>query len=389
MSKEMRIGYISMGDSYDTNTWSGTTYYFAENLEKLVQLERISICDDNVTKLINKYYSLKSKITKKRYIGGRSKLACKYYSLKAKKSISKIGNLDAIISVGTLPIVYLDIDIPIINYTDATFNQMVDYYSEFSNLSYQTINDSNKLERKALEKSSLLFYCSTWAKESAVNDYNIAPNKVFSIPFGLNMSNIPHKDEVSNEIEKKLKISKCNLVFVGKDYKRKGGEIAYSTVRYLNEKLNIDAHLTIIGSSPKINDTRVSIIPYIDKNIEEQQKLYQNILNESHFLILPTKADCFSMVGIEANANGIPVVTTNTGGLPSLIEEGINGFQLDVEEDSKAYSLKIYENFIDKEKYRKLCINSRNHYEQKTNWLNTCSYIVNKISEKVILKNKK
>jgi glycosyltransferase involved in cell wall biosynthesis len=379
MKNQLRIGYISIGDSNDANTWSGTTYYFAKNLERFVELERISLENNFFIKLIFKYYSLKSKILKKRYMANRSKLVSKYYSKKAKEAISRIGNLDAIISVGTIPIAYLDVDIPIINYTDATFNQMINYYEEFSNLSDQTIKNGNELEKKALEKCDLLFYCSDWARNSAIRDYQIDPSKVYSVPFGLNMDEVPDKADVLRSVEEKIHINRCNLIFVGKDFKRKGGDLAYKTLCYLNEQLNTDAHLTIVGSNPNIKDNRVTIIPYINKNNKKEQELYQKILKESHFLILPTRADCFSMVGIEANAYGIPVITTNTGGLTSLIDNGINGFTMELHDKQDIYALKIYEYFINKDRYRDLCLNSRNHYEEKTNWINTCSYIVDKI----------
>jgi glycosyltransferase involved in cell wall biosynthesis len=383
MRDQMKIGYISIGDSRDTNTWSGTTYYFAKNLEKFVELERICLNDNFFIKLVYKYYSLKNKLSKKRHMASRSKFVSKYYSKQAKKAISDINHLDAIVSVGTIPIAYLDLDIPIINYTDATFSQMINYYEEFSNLSHQTIKNGNELEKKALERSSLLFYCSDWARNSAIIDYQIDSNKIYSVPFGLNMHGTPDKVDILKSIERKLLINQCNLVFVGKDFKRKGGEIAYQTVCYLNEQLNIDAHLTIIGSNPDIKDKRVTIIPYINKNNKEEQKLYQRILNQSHFLILPTKADCFSMVGIEANANGIPVITTNTGGLPSLIKNGINGFSVDLDAKEDVYALKIHQHFADKKIYKDLCFNSRNHFEEKTNWVNTCSYILEKIKNNI------
>jgi len=376
----MKIAYISIGDSRDTNTWSGTTYYFAESLEKFVQLERISLERDLFVKLANKFYALKSKIFKKRYMGERSKLVSRYYSLKAKKALSKIEALDAVISVGTIPISYLDIHIPIINYTDATFNQMINYYDDFSNLSFQAIKDINKLEKKALERSSLLFYCSDWAKQSAIKDYGIDTGKVYSVPFGLNMHEVPKKESVLQAINRKCEKNTCNLLFVGKDFDRKGGDIAYQTVCYLNEKLNIDVHLTIVGCNPSIKDNRVTIIPYIDKNEEIQQKMYQQLLNESHFLILPTRADCFSMVGIEANANGIPVITTNTGGLPSLIDNNVNGFRMDLKDGPDMYAQKIHEVFSDEIRYQELCLKSRGHHEEKTNWSHTSSYILEKIS---------
>ena len=66
----------------------------------------------------------------------------------------------------------------------------------------------------------------------------------------------------------------------------------------------------------------------------------------SDLFILPSEAESFGLAALEAMAAGVPVIATNAGGLPELVENGISGLLCDVGDiDSMASSvLKILSN---------------------------------------------
>lgn len=88
--------------------------------------------------------------------------------------------------------------------------------------------------------------------------------------------------------------------------------------------------MTIIGSTPTQipKDTDIVVYPYIDKSSSEGQKLFEQILSQSHYLIAPTLFDCFGIIYCEASAYGIPVLTTDVGGISQAVHNGYNGFLL-------------------------------------------------------------
>ena len=74
------------------------------------------------------------------------------------------------------------------------------------------------------------------------------------------------------------------------------------------------------------------------------------------------------MVFCEANAYGLPAITTDTGGIPGVVEEGKNGFMLPLDARGDQYANLIRKLYEDEEKYYQLVKSSRGTFEDKLNW---------------------
>jgi glycosyltransferase involved in cell wall biosynthesis len=127
----------------------------------------------------------------------------------------------------------------------------------------------------------------------------------------------------------------------------------------------------------------MKVIPFLNKNDVSQMKSFTQLFQDTHLLFLPSKAECFGIVFCEASAYGIPSITTNTGGIPNAVYDGVNGFCLDVNANPKEYYNTIVQLIEDTEKYKALSKSSRALYLNKLNWENwgnEVSEIISKIS---------
>ncbi|WP_432205344.1 glycosyltransferase family 4 protein (plasmid) [Cetobacterium somerae] len=377
----MKIVYVATDDAENKNSWSGTTYYLYKNLKEnneIINISPIKV-NDFAFKVI---YKILTKVTGKTFLYSRNRYVAKMYSNYINKKLKKISDYDCILSIGTLPTAFLKVDKPIFMYTDATFDGIKNYYKEFSNLSQLTEKEGYELEKRALENYSKSFYSSDWAKESAVKHYKILKEKIEVIPFGLNMDKIPLTNKILENIEMKYQNPLFKLLFVGKDYDRKGGAIAVEALKKLRTK-GYNIELTIVGCNPLIKDSNIKIIPYINKNNKKEYEIYKKLLKESHFLLLPTKADCTPMVSKEANSYGIPTIISNTGGIPSIVKNNVNGILIENYEEVEEFIEKI-EFFIEnRDEYKKISIKTREYFENNLTWEHSTNKILEVMKEEI------
>jgi glycosyltransferase involved in cell wall biosynthesis len=112
----------------------------------------------------------------------------------------------------------------------------------------------------------------------------------------------------------------------------------------------------------------MTIIPFLDKNDPKQAELLARLFLESDFLLLPTRYECYGVVFCEAAAFGLPVITTDTGGVSGVVREGENGHLLPGEAGGADYARLIAEIYRDDERYYQLVRQSRSVFEERLNW---------------------
>lgn len=269
---------------------------------------------------------------------------------------------DVIIARDYYVIAYLKVQTPIIYIGDTTYD-LFKAYCQMINVPQNPY--SEYIEKKAIANSNLIIYASEWAKKNVISHYKASASKIKVIEFGANLDDtiIPRKIAPINT-------SSCNLLFIAKNWIYKGGEKAYSTYLLLKEQ-GINCSLTIIGCQPKNidqGDNQVKIIPFIDKANSHDKILLDEILRTTHFFILPSLFDCLGIVFCEASAYGIPSIASDVGGIHQVIRNGLNGFLLPAQADSKKYAQIISSLWTDPETYNKLRVTSRKEFENRLNW---------------------
>ncbi|UCG92029.1 MAG: glycosyltransferase family 4 protein [candidate division WOR-3 bacterium] len=262
-------------------------------------------------------------------------------------------------------IALLQTKIPIVYSSDITFALMNNYYPEFTGLLNISAREGNIIEELAIKKAALIFYPTKWVARSAIKHYHADKTKIFIIPFGANLDEIPSKEEIF----KKKKSGRCRLFFLGVDWKRKGGEIAFETFLKL-EDLGIQSELIVCGCTPpkEFRHHSMTVIPFLNKNDERQRKKLNTLFYFSDFFLLPTSSECSPIVFCEANAFGLPVITTDTGGVTGIIKKGENGFALPISARGTDYAKIICHIYKDDRYYAKLVRASRQVFEDKLTW---------------------
>lgn len=358
----MKICYISRANPLDKRSWSGTLFSMYEALSKENEVEWCGpirpVFELSILKFRNIIYT---KILKKRYLSKHTVL----YSKAAGRFLSDFintKNFDLIFAFGSPEIAFIETNVPIVYLTDAVFAGMLDYYNYFTNLPRRLIKDGNLIEQMALNKSNAVVFSSDWARRDAVKYYNFDIKKGYVVKFGANLLRIPsHKDLC---LEKR---SVLRLLFLGVDWERKGGDLAFDAFEYIQSQ-GISVELTIIGCNPDMDNPNVKIIPFINKNRDSEFEHLYNIMLNSDFMILPTRAECSAIVNCESCAFGLPMISTDTGGQGDYIKNDESGYLLPLEAKGEDYGKKIIEFYQDEKKFKHLRIGSREKYDRELNW---------------------
>jgi glycosyltransferase involved in cell wall biosynthesis len=153
---------------------------------------------------------------------------------------------------------------------------------------------------------------SNWTKQSFVQDYGCREEDVAVIPPGVNLDEFSIGDR-NHELPR--------ILFVGGDFERKGGDILLDVFR---RRLRGRAELILVTRGNVRSEPGVQVHRNVNANSEALLSLYRT----SDLFALPTLADCFSLVCMEAQAAGLPTVSTRVGGIPDVIQEGETGYLL-------------------------------------------------------------
>ncbi len=362
----LQIGFVTSIDPMDRRSWSGTYYFMVRALQRHCgDVHCLGPVGSLARKAGQALWVASWLLFRRNYLYTHSPLLAKRYARLLEHRISQ-RNLDLLFAPAAAPeIAFLNVSLPIVYTADATFAVLRDYYPRFSRVLRFSAREADDVDRLAVRRADLLVYPSQWAACSAVRDYQGDESKIHVIPYGANIEDVPDPETIRHDGGS----DECRLLFVGVKWARKGGDIAVETLIRLRE-MGIRAQLTICGCVPPggLRVPGLQVIPFLDKNDPAQRKRLTELYLTSHFFLLPSRSECYGVAFCEANAFGLPIITTRTGGVPEIVEEGKNGFMLPMSARGPEYADLISRIWRDPGCYLKLVRSSRSAFEERLNW---------------------
>jgi glycosyltransferase involved in cell wall biosynthesis len=363
----MRIGYVTTYDPHDRSQWSGLGYHVARALRQQHHaLEYVGpLRKVRPGRILGK--KLLYRARRQGYLSDRDRVVVSGYAAQAGRKLAQL-QVDVVLSPGTIPIAYLETSRPIVVWTDSSFAGMVDFYPDFTNLCAETLQSGSAIEASALDRAALSTYSSHWAAESARQFYGVPHEKLRIVPFGANIDVAPTLAEVKRMVAARSS-QVCKLVFLGVDWYRKGGDVAVEVARRLNAS-GLPTSLVVVGTQPRLRTPFPAWLHYagsIGKTSPSRLAELTALLADAHFLVLPTRADCTPVTFSEANAFGVPCLSTRVGGVASIIRADVNGSTF-APGAAAAYCEFITQRFCNPACYRDLALSSYNEYATRLNW---------------------
>ena len=176
------------------------------------------------------------------------------------------------------------------------------------------------LEKNMLNRAKYLIAVSPYVKRTiapmTAGDISVIYNSLDEIFFSINKNEVPNR-----------------ILFVGGIEERKGLHILIDAIAAIKQTIPA-IKLHIVGGIRKAsyyNDLLNQIVnlglqdSIVFKNHLSNSELMQEY-SEAALFVLPSKEESLGVVLLEAMATGTPIVASNIGGIPDIIEDGQNGY---------------------------------------------------------------
>lgn len=206
---------------------------------------------------------------------------------------------------------------PVISYHDGNLARRLDNPYGYPSVPRRVIDRSLAYERRLYQRIDRIFTMSRWLADSFVRDFGVSPDRVQPIYAGINMPDV--------ETLAPANYAGKRLLFVGKQFERKGGKVLLEAFSLVTRKVP-DATLTVVG--PELGSLPDGVINpgFVSKSTPEGLAAVKRMYAESSVFVLPTLYEPFGISYVEAMAHGLPCVGTNICAVPEIIEEGASGY---------------------------------------------------------------
>jgi glycosyltransferase involved in cell wall biosynthesis len=366
--RPLKVAYVTRHDPEDVVMLSGSVYYVRKALES-AGLDVIPVAPLE-TRWPGFHHRIRRAYARigKQYRWELAPAVVRHFNRQADEALRSV-EADVIFSPETIPVCRLRDPRPLVFYTDATFDGLLDYYAAYTNLCRPSLRAGHAVYQAALSRCTLAVFTSEWAVDTALRCYKVDPAKLRVVPLGANLPSPVSRDQVESAVG--CRDPDCiEPLFIGREWMRKGGPVALQVVAELARR-GQPARLTLMGRPREIPADLQPLVRqtgHLRQSDPEQAAKWREVFSTSHFLVLPTQAECFSYAAAEACAFGVPVIATRTGGLPEVVKDGVNGQLLGVDASVATWCDQLQGLVADKARYRRLCMSARDAHEERLNW---------------------
>ena len=231
-------------------------------------------------------------------------------------------------------------------------------------------------EKLVMSASNIVTTSSIFEEFMISENYTIDKNKIKKITPG-----------VDKEIfVPELNIERENIFLsIGRIQEQKG---QMETINFLDNFRKVESNFKcyfVGGPSGKSGEEYLQILKDTVKNLSLESHVefldnlpqikIKELLNKSKLLIHTSKFETFGLVAAEANAMGVPVLTTNNGSLLEIIEDNLNGYCSESLIDARVNKF-VQDMLNDNKKFDEImhkCVEKSKKY----NWISTATEIEN------------
>ncbi len=375
---------VTVEDPYSTKSWAGVPFSLREALAR--QVDRLTVFrpsrpSRNPIDVVRRLRHYKDPL--------RYPLWMTMASLKknAREVQAEIGRVrpDAVLSISSQCVAFLDDPgRPVFLFSDAPWLAWQEAYAGTRTQPLRMAWYAEQ-EARAARRMDGLCFGSEWAVNEAIRLYaggERLRERLSVTPLGSNLVPARTREEVLDRVAARAK-DEIELLYIGKDWVRKGGPVAVEIAALLRAKGH-KVRLHIVGCTPQLapgTNAFTTLHGLLNQSDPQQKAALIGLFERSHFLIVPTTAECFGIVLAEAQAFALPPISRAVHAVPSVIVDDKTGILMDPAAPAGDYVERILALWRNQSAYREMALAGRDRYEQLLNWDQTAARIVRHTDE--------
>lgn len=227
-------------------------------------------------------------------------------------------------------------------------------------------------ERRLIHDAQAVIVCSEYMKKELIDLFYVRPDKISVFPNGIEPGMFLSQCR-SNNIKKKYQLrSDDRLIFsVGRVVYEKGFHILIEAAEIIRKE-TVNVRFIVAGKGPLLHEYRALVK---EKKLEKYVQFIGYITDDernqlfhlSDLVVFPSLYEPFGIVALEGMVVGKPTIVTNTGGLQTIVEDGVSGVKV---RPNDAFHLaeKILVLLQDKEYARRLGKKGKKRVETMFGW---------------------
>lgn len=364
----MKLALVSLNESTDVHEWSGLNFHIADALERagadVVRVGPLRAHWSPVMKVRQRWYDATGRV----YHAIYDPASLRALGEQARAALPR--DADAIVAVTSLMAAALGpLERPLVSWDDANPWALADYYPEFRAMPRVSRRQSLAMGHRALRAARLALYASDWAADHARAAEPGRASEIAVVPFGANLAATPEGVQVRRAVAGRA-AERCHLLWVGVDWHRKGGALTLEIARNIAEA-GVPVALTLAGCDPPPEVSLPEWVTkegFLSKRSPQGARRLEALFQATHFFVMPSRAEAYGLVYCEAAAYGIPVVATRTGGVPTIVADGVTGVLESPQAGAEVYARRILALWQDPVRYRAMALAARARFERLLNW---------------------
>jgi starch synthase len=241
---------------------------------------------------------------------------------------------------------------PYVLYLDNTVQLSRIHWPEWVAVEGRPLSRLYAWERRLYRDARHVFTLGTPAARSLVDFYGVPEERVSVVGGGATFDALPEPSQGAREPV---------VLFVGSDWRRKGGDVLVEAFRRVRAKLP-EARLQIVGTREPPEEAGVEALGFL-----RDRAHLADLYAAASVFCLPSRFEPYGLAALEAMAYELPCVVTDVGALGEIVLDGETGLVVP-SEDPDALGDALLRILQDPQNARRLGTNGRGRVEAQFTW---------------------